>query len=487
MSGSGQSYSGGDRPQRQTGIKSTGKARSGSSASSRSASTGKEGGARSAWPLVKPSVGGRPKERSRVIHETVIVETAVDSPEGNLLGCLGYLWISYHHQIMIDGKVSDCGDYQIKPRKRDPLLLSNRDPRRVASRKQIRDDIANNLSGNSSNNGSVIMEPVSVVLQGSVLRPVLYSIFTADLPALEDCFDTTFSDETAILDIIEDDVNHPDDPGVNDPGVASREILEPNKPDQGGVGTEITGNELEASFPPAQPPQFATENSTLITAQIGSTALLPCLVHNIGDGVVSWIRRKDYHLLTVGLTTYTGDERYQAVHLHNSEDWTLQIKFVQERDAGMYECQVSSHPPASIFLHLEVVEARAEIAGPREKYLKLGSVLRLLCTLRQSPEPPIYMFWYHNNRMVNYDLDRGINVTSELSAKSSTLLVSSATPGHSGNYSCVPSNAQPASTFVHILNGENPAAMQTGGRDLSWLRCPSLWLLVTCLGSLLQT
>lgn len=57
---------------------------------------------------------------------------------------------------------------------------------------------------------------------------------------------------------------------------------------QGAAGTEITGNELEASFPPAQPPQFATENSTLVTAQIGSTALLPCLVHNIGDGVVSY-------------------------------------------------------------------------------------------------------------------------------------------------------------------------------------------------------
>jgi hypothetical protein len=35
---------------------------------------------------------------------------------------------------------------------------------------------------------------------------------------------------------------------------------------------------------------------------------------------VSWIRRKDYyHLLTVGLTTYTGDERYQAIHAQHSE------------------------------------------------------------------------------------------------------------------------------------------------------------------------
>lgn len=93
---------------------------------------------------------------------------------------------------------------------------------------------------------------------------------------------------------------------------------------------------------------------------------------------VSWIRRKDYHLLTVGLTTYSSDERFSATHLKNSEvwncqtlsvrdslnklptiplfqDWTLQMKYVQMRDAGQYECQVTKYPPTSIFLTLNVV------------------------------------------------------------------------------------------------------------------------------------
>lgn len=34
---------------------------------------------------------------------------------------------------------------------------------------------------------------------------------------------------------------------------------------------------------------------------------------------ISWIRRKDYHLLTVGLTTYSSDERFSALHLEDSE------------------------------------------------------------------------------------------------------------------------------------------------------------------------
>lgn len=38
--------------------------------------------------------------------------------------------------------------------------------------------------------------------------------------------------------------------------------------------------------------------------------------------------------------TYTNDERFQVLHGEGSDDWTLQIKYVQKRDNGTYECQV---------------------------------------------------------------------------------------------------------------------------------------------------
>ncbi|KAF7399605.1 hypothetical protein HZH68_008197 [Vespula germanica] len=42
---------------------------------------------------------------------------------------------------------------------------------------------------------------------------------------------------------------------------------------------------LDIQLPPTLPMTFATKNSSTISAQSGSTALLPCVVHNLGDGV----------------------------------------------------------------------------------------------------------------------------------------------------------------------------------------------------------
>ena len=55
---------------------------------------------------------------------------------------------------------------------------------------------------------------------------------------------------------------------------------------------------------------------------------------------VSWVRRRDWHILTSGMFTYTNDERFQVAHTDGGDDWNLQIKYVQKRDNGTYECQV---------------------------------------------------------------------------------------------------------------------------------------------------
>lgn len=56
---------------------------------------------------------------------------------------------------------------------------------------------------------------------------------------------------------------------------------------------------------------------------------------------ISWIRRRDWHILSSGAHMYTSDQRFKISHIPGSNTWTLQIKYVQVRDHGMYECQVN--------------------------------------------------------------------------------------------------------------------------------------------------
>uniref|UniRef100_A0A182JFJ6 Ig-like domain-containing protein n=1 Tax=Anopheles atroparvus TaxID=41427 RepID=A0A182JFJ6_ANOAO len=135
--------------------------------------------------------------------------------------------------------------------------------------------------------------------------------------------------------------------------------------------------------------------------------------------------------------------------------------------------------------------ARAEIVGPQVKYLTPDSTLKLICRVVQSTEASAFIFWYHNNRMINYDLDRGINVSTEADFHYSELTINQASKEHSGNYTCVPSNSQPASVVVHIFKGDNPAAMYHEHRSsstipyrdrsaMAWFLAPLLVLLLRC-------
>lgn len=70
---------------------------------------------------------------------------------------------------------------------------------------------------------------------------------------------------------------------------------------------------------------------------------------------VSWMRKRDMHILSAGILMYTSDLRFQVIHPEKSENWTLQIKSPQERDSGVYECQVSTEPKMSLNYSLNVV------------------------------------------------------------------------------------------------------------------------------------
>ncbi|XP_022915005.1 zwei Ig domain protein zig-8-like isoform X5 [Onthophagus taurus] len=225
----------------------------------------------------------------------------------------------------------------------------------------------------------------------------------------------------------------------------------------------------EMTLPPRKfDPQFDLTTPKNVTALVGKSAYLSCRVRNIGNKTVSWIRHRDIHILTVGSYTYTSDQRFQANHHPETDDWTLQVKWAQKRDAGIYECQISTQPVKSYFVTLTVVVPTAAILGGPDLHVDKGSTINLTCAIRFSPEPPAYIFWYHHDDVISYDSSRGgVSVITEKGdITTSFLLIQHADIADSGKYSCSPSNADVASVRVHVLNGEHPAAMQTGSAGL---------------------
>ncbi|XP_051175576.1 cell adhesion molecule DSCAML1-like [Leptopilina boulardi] len=216
----------------------------------------------------------------------------------------------------------------------------------------------------------------------------------------------------------------------------------------------------------SQNPYFDISASQNVTALVGKTTQLNCRVRNLEDRTVSWIRHRDIHLLTVGIDTYTSDQRFVASNYPRTEDWTLQIKYPQPRDSGTYECQVSTTPPIGHSMHLAVVEPITTIVGSPEMYINKGSTMNLTCVVRHSPEPPSSIFWTHNHEEINYDSPRGgVSVITEKGEiTTSYLLIQRAQSTDSGEYTCHPSNANRQTISVHVLNGEHPAAMQHGGQ-----------------------
>ncbi|XP_076294008.1 opioid-binding protein/cell adhesion molecule homolog isoform X2 [Lasioglossum baleicum] len=204
---------------------------------------------------------------------------------------------------------------------------------------------------------------------------------------------------------------------------------------------------------PFSQPYFDNTTKRETTTTVGQTAHLHCRVRNLGDRSVSWIRQRDLHILTVGILTYTNDQRFQSLHSDGTDEWTLKITSPQVRDSGIYECQVSTEPKISQAFNLSVVVSKAKINGNSELYIKSGSDINLTCVVLQTPEPPSFIYWYKGDHVINYSQRGGISVVTEKQTRTSRLLISRALPADSGNYTCAPSSAESASVLVHVLNG----------------------------------
>ncbi|XP_049763626.1 hemicentin-2-like [Schistocerca cancellata] len=212
-------------------------------------------------------------------------------------------------------------------------------------------------------------------------------------------------------------------------------------------------------------PVFDTSLVTDVSVPLGATAVLHCRVRNLAGRPVSWVRRRDWHILTSGPVTYTNDDRFHVVSSPSGTDWSLHIKYVQKRDNGTYECQVATGSGTmSHYFNLLVLVPKAFILGSGDYHIGEGSTISLVCIIENSPLSPQYVFWRHNDREVGVEgvgSTPGVSVVTEPGPKThSRLVVSRATTAHSGNYTCGAPGAETDTINVFVSEGDNTAAIQ---------------------------
>ncbi|XP_062709634.1 zwei Ig domain protein zig-8-like isoform X2 [Aedes albopictus] len=227
-----------------------------------------------------------------------------------------------------------------------------------------------------------------------------------------------------------------------------------------GIGSPRVDNHLDGGDSSnADDGEVMAHNTTV---QLGGVAFLVCKVAGVDRNQISWIRRRDWHILSSGAQMYTNDERFAILHTPGSNTWTLQIKFVQRRDHGTYECQVSTPTGViSHFVNLQVVVPEAFILGSGELHVDMGSTINLVCIIEKSPQPPQYVYWQRNDRMINYDDSRrDISIETVPGPRTqSRLIIREPQINDSGNYTCSASNTEPASIYVFVSKGDNTAAI----------------------------
>ena len=101
------------------------------------------------------------------------------------------------------------------------------------------------------------------------------------------------------------------------------------------------------------------------------------------------------------------------------------------------------------------------ISGNTERHVKSGSRLRLRCFVENSSGLPSFVYWYRNNKVVNYGNRLGVSVKvrTKKSRKQrvlpvSVLEINHVLSGDAGNYTCAPSNAKNHTIQVHVVKGK---------------------------------
>ncbi|CAL1534820.1 unnamed protein product [Lymnaea stagnalis] len=206
---------------------------------------------------------------------------------------------------------------------------------------------------------------------------------------------------------------------------------------------------------------------TNMTVIEGRTAILPCIVSNLGRHQVKvvWLD-KWKTVLTLNEGRIIDDARYSVSH-QSDEEWNLHLDKVKYGDQGLFTCQINTEPPMSQAISLSVVVPPRILTEnePSTITVREGEKATLTCNATGIPRPTVT--WYRQPSAKGDSRER-IGYTGEI------LVIHNVTRFCGGVYECEAENGYPPSvkraTMVRVkfhpeVHVENKRLTQMVGKD----------------------
>lgn len=198
-------------------------------------------------------------------------------------------------------------------------------------------------------------------------------------------------------------------------------------------------------------PEFA-EPVPNVSAIVGRTVKLPCVVNNLGQYRVAWLRVESKTILTIHKSVITQNYR---VHLSASDrTWLLVIDNVQESDRGGYMCQVNTGPMRSQVGYLDVLVPPdiEDSESSSDVLVREGSNVTIVCRAKGYPAPRIT--WRREDgspiAVGNWQEQLG-SAADNVSYEGEELSITKVSRLHMGPYLCIASNGVPSPVSRRIL------------------------------------
>ncbi|XP_073992561.1 lachesin-like isoform X1 [Rhodnius prolixus] len=191
-------------------------------------------------------------------------------------------------------------------------------------------------------------------------------------------------------------------------------------------------------------PRFA-EPIPNVTVTVGRDALMACVVENLRNYKVAWVRVDTQTILSIHHSVITQNPRV-SLSYNDHRSWYLHISNVQDIDRGWYMCQVNTDPMRSRQGYLQVVVPPRilERDSSTDLVVRETSDVTLQCRAQGYPDP--YVMWRREDgRDINYNGELVNVVDGEI------LSIKKVSRLHMGAYLCIASNGVPPSISKRVF------------------------------------